>query len=114
MHHNYAKEAASLLIQKHYLFSEHKAALLTWGRFVNVQGSIGQNVPTDLHMEHLNKRLKGMLRLNIIKPATIVHSAKAIGFVHRVCCLFESECGVASHSGRQKKVSFEKDLSLMT
>ena len=116
-HHNYAKEAATLLLQKHSLFSERKAAQLTWGRFVNVQGSKGQNIPTDLHMEHLNKRLKGMLRQsgsNIIKPTTIVRSAKAIGFVHRVCCVFESECGVASQSGRQKKVSFEKDLSLMT
>ena len=86
-HRNYAKEAVNLLLQKHCLLSERRAAQLTWGRFVNTQGGIGQNIPTDLHMEHLNRCLKNMLKQsgsNIIKSDTIVRAAKSIGFVHHI------------------------------
>ena len=59
-HKNYAKEAVILHLQHQYLFSDHQAAQLMWSRFVNTRGQtntrgqIGCNVPTDLHMEHLN------------------------------------------------------------
>ena len=107
--HNYAKEAAYLLLQKHCLLSECRAAQLAWGQFVNIQG---QNIPTDLYMEHLNKRLKNILQQlgsNIKSEQSIVRLAKAIGFVHNVCRVFESECGQASQNGKH-----EKDLLLMT
>ena len=28
---------------------------LMWGRFVNVHGKPGKNIPNDLHGEHLNR-----------------------------------------------------------
>ena len=30
-------------------------------RFVNTKGRAGCNIPCDLHMEHLNRRLKGII-----------------------------------------------------
>ena len=47
-----------LLIQYHFLFSERKAAEVRNSRFVNTHGRKGHNRPCDLHMEHLNRRLK--------------------------------------------------------
>lgn len=60
-HRNYCKEAVTLLAQYHCLLSKRKAAQLKWSRFVNTSGKIGHNVPCDLHLEHLNRRLKGLI-----------------------------------------------------
>ena len=57
-HHNYSKEAVNLLLQYYYKLSERQKAQLLWGRCVNTKGLPGCNVPCDLHMEHLNRRLK--------------------------------------------------------
>ena len=51
---NYSIEAAILLLQKDSLLSKRQAAQMTWSRFVNVRGLKGHNIPTDLHIEHLN------------------------------------------------------------
>lgn len=110
---NYAKEAAVLLFQKDAFFSERKVAQLKWSHFVNVNGFAGHNIPSDLHMEHLNRRLKTMLkhsRSNVIKPNTVVRAAKSIGFVNHVCTTFEQECGVKNPYNQHKSTSFEKDL----
>ena len=83
---NYAKEAANLLLQHQFLFSERKAAQLQWSRFVNTSGKVGGNIPCDLHMEHLNRRLKFILSnmgLNI-NPNSIIRAGKSVGPVHQV------------------------------
>ena len=112
---NYAKEAVILLVQKECLFSEHKAAQLTWSRCVNVHGFKGHNILTDLHMEHLNKRLKLILQCSAtaLNPNSILRAAKSIGFIHTICCAFESECSLRHHHGQHKLTSFAKDLSKM-
>ena len=35
---------------------------VTWDRFVNTHGGMGRNLPCDLHNEHVNKKLKGVIR----------------------------------------------------
>ena len=59
---NYSKEAAILLSQFYHLLSERKAEELLYSRFVNTQGRLGCNIPCDLHLEHLNRRLKTVLQ----------------------------------------------------
>lgn len=86
---------------------------------MNVSGGRRQNIPTDLHMEHLNKRLKKILRLsgsNIIKSNTIVRAAKTVGFVHHVCSVFESGlgCAMVNPHCKHKPTSHDKDLALIT
>lgn len=39
-----------------------RAHELTWERFVNTKGRTGRNISLDLHMEHLNKFLKELLK----------------------------------------------------
>lgn len=91
-HRNYAKEAINLLMQ-YYSFSERKKAQLLWTRCINTRGYPGANIPCDLYMEHLNRRLKSIIRSMgaNVKPATILKAGKAIGSVHRICLAFEEE-----------------------
>ena len=60
-HHNYAKEAFKLILQSKVL-SPRKLSELKWSRTINTHGKAGHNVPCDLHMEHLNRRLKRCIR----------------------------------------------------
>ena len=79
-HPNYAKEAVHFLLQYEYLFSERQKAQLLWSRCVNTKGYRGANIPCDLHMEHLNRRLKTVLRglgANI-SPKAVVKAGKAL------------------------------------
>ena len=56
---NYSKEVVILLTQYYCLFSERQAAQLKWSRCINTKGYRGCNVPCNLHLGHLNCRLKG-------------------------------------------------------
>jgi len=56
-HYNYANEGFLLLAQ----MSPREVCDLKWNRTVNTSGLVGKNIPVDLHMEHLNRRLKIMI-----------------------------------------------------
>ena len=58
---NYSIEAFSLLAQYHFLFSQRQVHQLVWGRFINVHGLPGRNIPCDLYMEHLNRVVKDVV-----------------------------------------------------
>lgn len=59
---NYSIEAFTLLCQHQFLFSEQMKKQLEWSRTVNVHGKPGKNIPMDLHMEHLNRHCKTMIK----------------------------------------------------
>ena len=82
-----------MLMQYTYFFSERQKTELLWSRCVNTKGLPGHNMPCDLYMEHLNRRLKGMIRGmgGNVKPKTIEKAAKTIGPVSRVCSVFERQ-----------------------
>lgn len=112
-HRNYAKEALSLLIQWHYKFSERQKAQLLWSRCVNTRGCQGGNIPCDLHMEHLNKRLKTVIR-NMganVKPETIQKAGRAIAPVQWVCQMFEQQTASQKHSDFHPIPDFGKDFT---
>ena len=114
-HTNYAKEAVILLSQNHCLLSDRQASQQSWNRFVNTKGRRGCNIPCDLHLEHLNRRLKGMvsnLHSNVHKSA-IDRAAKSIGVVHDLCQQFEENSGLSPESDSHSKPSFSKDVDLV-
>lgn len=114
-HRNYAKEAIILLSHYHCLLSERLAAQLKWSRFINVKGRRGCNISCDLHLEHLNRRLKDMitnLRSNTFDSA-IHRAAKSIGVVHQVCSLFDEQSGINPGSDHHTKPLSEKDFKLV-
>ena len=115
-HTNYCKEAIVLLSQYHCQLSKRKAAQLKWCRFVNTKGRKGCNISCDLHLEHLNRRLKGMiagLHSNGTKQQLIDRAARSIGVVDNVCNIFESENEVNPDSDKHNKPSFEKDFNFV-
>ena len=112
-HKNYAKEAGILLIQYHCLVSERKAAQLKNDRFVNTKGREGCNMASDFFMEHLNHRLKGVIRHmgSNIQPHSLSRAAKAIGVIDEVCRKFEMETrGKVESMGPHSKPSSDKDF----
>lgn len=118
-HRNYAKEAVLLILQSNY-FSDRKRSQLLWSRCVNTKGREGTNIPCDLHIEHLNRRLKTILRsmgANLSNEA-IVRAGKSLRAVHNVCLQFEEEtCSPVqthlAHSGVHNVPSFGKDFKTL-
>ena len=92
-HPNYSKEAVNLLLQYYYKLSERQKTQLLWSRCVNTTGLPGGNVPCDLHMEHMNRRLKNIIHSMgaNVRPSAIVKAGKALGPVNHLCQVFEEQ-----------------------
>ena len=94
-HYNYANEGFNLLAQIS-LLSPRQVSEIKWNRTINTTGRKGKNIPVDLHLEHLNRRLKIMMQ-NLgsnITPTTVARSAKALGIIEQVCSQFSQDIGV--------------------
>lgn len=111
--YNYAKEAVNLLLQYHYILSEREKAQLLWDRSVNTRGIDGANIPCDLFMEHLNRRLKTVIRSMgaNMSPNSIKKAGKAIAPVHHVCQVFEQQTAPYQQSGHHAIAKFGRDFS---
>ena len=110
-HHNYAKEGFLLLGQS-LLSSARKVAKLKWCHTVNTHGRAGKNIPVDLHMEHLNRKLKDMMH-NLgsnITPESVQRMSKALGAVSDICSNFEETTNISAESNFHSRPSLEKDL----
>ena len=118
--HNYAKEAVNLTFQYHYVLSEREKAQLLWSRCVYTRGIDGANIPCDLFMEHLNRRLKTLIRSMgaNVSPKSIQKAGKAIAPVQHVCEIFEQQTAPYMHSDHHGTPQFGKDfrtvLSVLT
>ena len=89
-------------------------AQLLWSHCINTHGSPGPNIPCDLHMEHLNKRLKTIIRnmRGNVNPTTIHKAGKSIAPVQRICEIFEAQ-GAKKHSSFHHIMpEFGKDLKI--
>ena len=112
---NYCKETVILLTQFHCLFSERQAAQLKWSRCINTKGLRGHNIPCDLHLEHLNRTLKGMLRglhSNVSQQA-LDRAARCVGTIHHVRETLFSETNIYKESGQHTRPSFKKECLQM-
>ena len=114
-HTNYALEAFTLLCQYYYLFPPRQAEQLLTARFVNSSGGAGNNIPADLHMEHLNRVLKDCVKhLGANKtPRAIVRASKALQPLASVIKNFDSIHCVREEKGFHTRASEKKDLSML-
>lgn len=111
---NYGKEAFLLLFQLQSS-SERVAEQIKWSRFVNKKGRVGCNIPCDLALEHLNRRLKTIIHnlgANVV-PSAIVRAAKSIGVVDTVCELFEQSVQSHPSSDHHTVAKDNKDFKLV-
>ena len=76
-HYNYANEGF-LFIAQTLLLSPREVCDLKWNRTVNTNGRTGKNIPVYLHMEHLKRRLKIMIRKlgSNVSPETVLCVSK--------------------------------------
>ena len=112
---NYAKEAVNLILSKQFLYSERMAGQLMWSRTINTRERVGCNVPCDLHMEHLNRKLKSILSsMGLFSPANVVKAGKCVYAVHRICQEFEEATTKKSAaSGKHSRPKFAKDFRVV-
>ena len=99
----------------HFLYTDRLPAQLKWSRFINTIGQPGCNIPCDLHMEHLNRQLKGSLRnlRSNIETGPITRAGKAVGVVNSVGTQFSKELDISKHCGRHHTPIFHKDSDLI-
>jgi len=110
-HYNYAAEGFNLLSQV-LILSPRKVAELKWSRTVNTHGRVGQNIPCDLHMEHLNREAKsfmGGLGANICNQS-VTRIGRALKPLITAMENFDKQHQVPTESGNHTRRSSEKDL----
>ena len=110
-HRNYAKESFNLLAQS-VLLSPRQAAELKWCRTVNTRGCVGKNIPVDLHMEHLNRRLKCMLHHlgSNVTPESVLRASRALGAIESICSNFNEISDIPLESDHHSRPSYEADF----
>ena len=85
-HHKYALEAFNFLAQVNVVSSPRMKKQLLWSRVVNIRGGAGNNIPVDLHNEHLNRKLKDIISgvgANIAEDV-VVQASKSINAVDQI------------------------------
>ena len=112
---NYANESLNLLCQYHYDLPLQQAEQLVWSRFVNAAGIKGHNIPADLHLEHLNRTLKGIIQgMGTNKTETaIVHASKAIGIINETIRKYDHENNIGQSSGAHSAPAIKKELDII-
>ena len=110
----YSLEALRLQFQVKAVLSPQLAHQIKWDRFVNTRGGMGKNIPCDLHNEHVNKLLKGIIAnmgSNLTEDA-LQRAARSISTISAICKSFDQWAGVpvgtTAHSTRSDKQDIAK------
>ena len=113
---NYNIEALNLILQTNHVLSPREAAQVKWCRTVNTTGYKGHNIPMDLHLEHLNRRLKTTLQNmgSNVSNSSVKLAAEAVGVVNNICHSFEKQnSSCKSNTDSHTCPSFVKDYQLI-
>lgn len=111
----YAIQAATLLLQNYYVFTERMRNQLLYSRTINVHGRPGKNIPMDLHMEHLNRELKeGMRHLSSnVNETSVIRLGKSLRKLIDFRENYDKRTEVSPPIGHHTSRSQNKDLQLM-
>ena len=91
---------------------------------VKIQGKKGKNISCDLHLEHLNRRLKGVITSlhsnasnksdDSIYPCNAINrAARSIGMLHHICSNFEVQSNIKGEANVHNPPSFMKDVTIV-
>ena len=85
---------------------------LQWGRFINTKGGMGNNIPCDLHNEHVNRIFKeaiGNMGSNFTEHSTtrVVHS---ITFPENIAKSMDKQCSVVPDTTAHHTRSSDHDI----
>ena len=82
---------------------------LMWASVVNIHGGLGHNISLDLHMEHMNKKLKECVGENVTEKL-LVRSGKPLKGIMEVCKHFNDICQLQPLSSQYTLASSMKDI----
>ena len=110
----YAIEAFHLLAQINALLSPRMAHELIWNRTVNVNGGAGNNIPMDLHLEHLNRVFKDNINTfrAHISEQSVQRSSRAIAPVKAILEAFDKATSVKQESGHHTNANLSRDFNV--
>ncbi len=107
----YALEALTLQFQLATL-SPSLVHQLTWGRFINMHGGRGRNIPCDLYNEHVNRLFKDAVKrmgANFTEKAT-TRVARSITFLEKLSEEFDAQSGVPPPTSAHTTKDDKKDV----
>ena len=108
-----ASNSVHFLYQHQYALSPRLSNQLIWGRFVNVRGLPGRNIPLDLHMEHLNRIAKDAMRnlgSNKTQVSSITRVGRCMGTLAPLLHHFDTENDGKSSSSKYRKPAATSDI----
>ena len=100
-----------MLFQHDHSFSPRHSHDLLFGRFINVHGRQGKNIPADLHMKHMNRVLKECIHdlgSNQTEQA-ITRVGKAMGAILPILDEYDEHNNISIPSGAHKPLNILKD-----
>ena len=110
----YSLEALRIQFQVKSILSPQLAHQVMWDRFVNTRGGRGNNIPCDLHNEHVNKLIKSVIAnmgVNLTEKA-LQRSTRTVSTLHTLCKQFDKESNVpvttSAHTTRSDKSDIQK------
>ena len=111
----YAIEAFHLLAPINALLSPRIAHELIWNRTVNVKGGAGNNIPMDLHLEHLNRVFKDNINTfrAHISEQSVQRSSRAIAPVKAILEAFDKTTSVKQESGHHTDANISRDFTVV-
>ncbi|XP_066931183.1 kinesin-like protein KIF21A [Clytia hemisphaerica] len=113
-HHKYGLAILNLLTTIEN--KPEKAFKLIWGRFVNTHGFRGRNISRDLHLEHLNRFLKGLLKP--LHSSLNKENAKRIAFsiknLQKIVKNFEDTLQIKEIRGSKRAKASAKDIKKLS
>ena len=112
--YKYSLEAFYITAMLEGAFSPRLHRDLLWSRVINSRRCAGHNIPANLHMEHLNRTLKDIIRgmgANVTE-ATIIQAGKSLQMIMSVMANFDAETNVAHTSDYHTKLCKDEELIL--
>jgi len=91
----YALEALKLQMQLQIL-SPNLAHQITWHRFVNTHGRLGNNIPCDLYNEHANKLVKVIIQNmgSNLTENSLQRAVRCVAPLNTICKNFDAAINV--------------------
>ena len=86
-----------------------------WHRFVNTKGGLGNNIPCDLHNEHVNKLIKTIIQNmgSNLTENSLQRAVRCVSPLYAICKQFDRVTGVPIITSAHSTKSLEGGLSLV-
>lgn len=110
----YCLEALKLQIQLVTL-SPSLAHQVKWHRFVNTRGGLGNNIPCDLHNEHVNRLVKRIIQNmgSNLTENSIQRAVRCVSPLYTICKQFDQQTGVPTITSAHKSKSEDGDIAIV-